>query len=398
MSRQSANLGTEDIGRRLRPFGVVVALATLALVAAACVPPQPATGPSPSDAPRAGDAAYSDHGPFGVGVTTVELSDRQMEVWYPVDPGDIGDAPGDSYRIRDFVSSYLDGLIDPAVDPVYQTDAARDVPASAEGPFPLVLFAHGFASFRQQSSFLTTHLASWGFVVISPDFLDRGLKAVLGEPPAVSRSDKSVVDEAINTTRALTTADAGLLSGVVDASRVFPVGHSAGGGTAVQMLDRSDVPSAIPLASGYFLAAASAGRLDIPLDKPVMWIGAQNDHIASIDDIRLGFQMTAGQRKLIELRDSGHLNAFSDICDIGDGGIVAIARAASLPIPEFLLQLGNDGCPVPLNRPSHEIWPEVRHFVTAELRYRSGIDAQPVGLGDQVLARFDDVATYKHNP
>ncbi|MGB3410084.1 MAG: hypothetical protein WBA45_02710 [Microthrixaceae bacterium] len=382
----------------IRPSGAIFAFAALALVTAACVPPPPATGPSPSDAPRAGVAAYSEHGPYEVGVTTVNLSDRAMEVWYPVDHVDIGDAPRDSYRIREFVGSYFDGLIDPSIDPVYQTDATRDVAASTNGPFPLVLFAHGFASFRQQSSFLTTHLASWGFVVISPDFLDRGLKAVLGEPPAVSRSDKSVVDEAIDTTRALTAADEGLLSGVIDASRVFPVGHSAGGGTALQMLERPDVPSAIPLASGYLLAAASAGRLDIPLVKPVMWIGAQNDHIASIDDIRLGFQMTAGQRKLIELRDSGHLNAFSDICDIGDGGIVALARAASLPIPEFLLQLGNDGCPVPPNRPSHEIWPEVRHFVTAELRYRSGIDPQPVGLGDQVLANFDDVAAYRHNP
>jgi hypothetical protein len=36
--------------------------------------------------------------------------------------------------------------------------------------------------------------------------------------------------------------------------------------------------------------------------------------------------------------------------------------------------------------------------VTAELRYRAGVDAEPVGLGDQVLANFDDVQRYRHNP
>ena len=40
----------------------------------------------------------------------------------------------------------------------------------------------------------------------------------------------------------------------------------------------------------------------------------------------------------------------------------------------------------------------MRHFVTAELRFRAGLDAEPVGLGDGVLAGFDDVLVYKHNP
>ena len=45
-----------------------------------------------------------------------------------------------------------------------------------------------------------------------------------------------------------------------------------------------------------------------------------------------------------------------------------------------------------------EVWPEVRHFVTAELRLRAGLDAEPVGLGDQVLTNFDDIVRYRHTP
>ena len=34
---------------------------------------------------------------------------------------------------------------------------------------PLLVFSHGNSGYRQQSTFLTTHLASWGFVVAAPD-------------------------------------------------------------------------------------------------------------------------------------------------------------------------------------------------------------------------------------
>jgi dienelactone hydrolase len=377
--------------------GALLAVVTCVLVAG-CVPPPPtpATGPSPNDAPRAGDAAYAERGPYEVGVTTVQLSDRPMEIWYPVEPGTTGDRPRDEYFIRDFVSSFFDQLIPADVDPPYVTDAVRDV-AAAPGPFPLVLFSHGFASYRTQSTFLTTHLASWGFVVISPDYLERGLRSVLGEPPPAPRGDVEVADEAIEAARALSAHPGGALEGRIDAERVFPVGHSAGGGTSIRLLfARADVTSAIPLAAGYSLQ--SLLQAGLPTGKAITWIAAPRDQIVSIEDVRRGFDYTAGERRLVEIGSSGHVNAFSDICEIGDGGVVALARATGIPIPESLLLLGDDGCPVPPYKDSPEVWPEVRHFVTAELRLRAGLDAEPVGLGDQVLASFDDVERYLHNP
>ncbi|MHB1138363.1 MAG: alpha/beta hydrolase [Microthrixaceae bacterium] len=385
--------------RRGRRTWALVLLGLTAMVAA-CVPPppEPATGPDPDEAPRAGEAAYAEHGPFEVGVTTIDLSDRRMEVWYPVDPEDIGTAPRDEYFIRDYVSTAFDQLLPPEINPPFVTDATRGVPASAGGPFPLVLFSHGFASYRTQSTALTTHLASWGFVVISPDYLERGLRSVLGEPPARRRDDVDVADEAIESIRAATADPANPLGGVVDASSVYPVGHSAGGGTTLRLLERADVPSGIPLAAGYSLAALLNQTLTLPDDKPIAWIAAPHDGIASIADVRRGFEYTPGQRKLVEIARSGHNNAFTDICEIGDGGVAALARSTGLPIPEALLALGDDGCSVPRFKDSPEVWPEVRHFVTAELRHRSGLDAEPVGLGSQVVAAFDDIARYRHNP
>src|SRR5215831_12356655 len=36
--------------------------------------------------------------------------------------------------------------------------------------YPLILMAHGFCGSRLNYEYLTTHLASWGFVVAAPDF------------------------------------------------------------------------------------------------------------------------------------------------------------------------------------------------------------------------------------
>lgn len=384
--------------RRARLLGVVLAAVATVGVVACVPPPEPATGTSPNEAPRAGEAAYAEHGPYEVGVTTIQLSDRKMEVWYPVDPDDIGDAPRDEYFIRDYVSSSINALIPADVNPPFVTDATRDVPASDGGPFPLVLFSHGFASYRVQSTFLTTHLASWGFVVISPDYLERGLRSVLGERPPFNRADTDVADEAITAARAANAAPDGLLSGVVDGDTVFPVGHSAGGGTTIRLLARPDVVSGIPLAAGINFTQIPQYAAILPANKAVTWIGARWDSIVPIGGIRDGYTYTGGPRRLIELSGSGHVNAFSDICEIGDGGAAAIAAGIGIPIPSGLLALGDDGCRVPPFKDSPDVWPEVRHFVTAELRYRSGLDPEPVGLGDQVLTHFDDVASYVHNP
>lgn len=371
------------------------------LIAAACVPPppEPATGESPNDAPRATDAAYVEPGPYAAAVSTISLGDRAMEIWYPADPADAAGQQHDAYYVRDFVPGWVNDLLDPSVNPPYVTDAVRDLPAAPDGPFPLVLFSHGFAGFRLTSTALTTHLASWGFVVIAPDYLERGLASVLGEPVPGARSDTQVADEAIEAARTANTEPGGALEGVIDTATVLPIGHSAGGGTSLRLLTRDDVPSAIPMAAGISELSLIQGNAPVlPPDKAIAWMAARGDGIASVANARTGFTYTPGERRLVELDRSGHNNAFTDLCEIGDGGIAAIARATGLPIPESLLALGDDGCRRPPNAPGPEVWDEVNHFVTAELRYRSGLDEQPVGLGDGVVTSFDDVLTYRHNP
>ncbi len=50
----------------------------------------------------------------------------------------------------------------------------------ADGRFPVALFSHGFSGFNTQSSELTSHVASWGFVVAAPEHQSRDLTSQIG--------------------------------------------------------------------------------------------------------------------------------------------------------------------------------------------------------------------------
>lgn len=388
--------------RRVHCRGLVaIAVAILVLGTTACVPDTPArvAGPDPSDAPRAGEAAYTGPGPHAVGVTTLKVGSRLAEVWYPADVDSVGGTPVDTYYIRDFIPEWLDALIPEDVDPPFVTRAHRDVPAATDdGPYPLVVFSHGFSSFRLQSSTLTTHLASWGFVVVSPEYLERGLRSVLFDGPGYSLSDTTVASNAVDAARTASEAPDGVLSGLVRPGDIYPIGHSAGGQTSLSLLHRSDVSSVIVMSSGVppipQVAADAAPRSD----KAVMYITGLHDHVVPVDWSRMMYDYSSGEKKLVEVDGTGHINGFTDLCDIGDGGIIGIAKAAQIPVPDFLLVLGADGCSSPPYAPSSVVAPQIAHFVTAELRFRSGLDREPVGLGDQVLGSLPMIARYLHAP
>lgn len=388
-------------------FAPVVLVA--ALILGACVPPaQPhppkptpyAGGVDPDLAARAGDDAYATAGPYTAGVTTVEIEPgRKAEVWYPA-AAPTGSTTPDTYYIRDFLSPLLQFLLPPDVDPPFATDAVRDLPVAAGGPFPVVLFSHGAASFRLQSTFLTTHLASWGFVVVSPDYFERGLQALLGAPPAPTRPDTQVADLAIGKVRAMSSLP-GPFEGFAETDRYFPIGHSAGGGTSLALLARPDVSFALPMAAGVNPDSGSVPAVLSDTSKSVFWMGGLQDQVAAISRVRAGFEYTAGPDSLVVIPGAGHNNAFSDICEIAreQGGIVTLAQQAGLPLPDFVITLGRDGCVTPPAFEGPEVWPITRHFVTAALRFAAGLDTEAVGLGSQVTAQFDPAPTeYLHRP
>ncbi|MBK7395589.1 MAG: hypothetical protein IPJ34_04625 [Myxococcales bacterium] len=99
-----------------------------------------------------------------------------------------------------------------AVHVIFPTD-----PVPAAG-FPAVVFAHGFQLGEKDYDDTLTHVASWGFVVVSTDYT-----------ASLVSNDHRKVKQAILDARA--AAIAGTLAGVpkVDASKIAASGHSLGG-------------------------------------------------------------------------------------------------------------------------------------------------------------------------
>ena len=142
-----------------------------------------ASGPAASggvEAAPTGPLAFTEPGPYPVGTVEVEATNGPITVWYPGDPAQAGGQPQATYDMRSFLPEADQAKLASESRGVVPMDAVTDLPAAQPTePFPLVLFSHGFCGYRQQSSFLTTAIASWGFVVAAPEHSARDLTACL---------------------------------------------------------------------------------------------------------------------------------------------------------------------------------------------------------------------------
>jgi len=381
----------------------------MALLAIGLVTPGPAgatVGLQGTDTKHAGvTAAYVEPGPFAVGVTTLDLGDRKVEVWYPANPNATKGKRPESYFLRDRLPPAIAALLPADINPPKETTAFRDVAGSKRGPFPLVTFSHGAAGYREQSTFLTTHLASWGFVVASPEFLEFGLTAALGQRPAVPRDGAEVLQSTVKVVREASASKPGVLSGLVRKGKIGAVGHSAGAYASIAFA------AANPSVATYVALAAAVGGFSSstlttgagsaptstlpaiePPDVPSMFIAGREDGIARLARIQEYYRSVPDPKRLVVITGSGHLNAFTDICTIGEGGggIVAIAQQAGFPVPATVARLGTDGCFTPA-LPSADVQPVTKHYTVAQLRFALGLDQAPVGLAPRSAKQFGTV-------
>lgn len=189
-------------------------------------------------------------GPYGVGLTemtftrTSSAADEpralQTVIWYPAD----GEAGGEPVR-----------------------DAP---PASKGGPFPVVLFSHGASGEPTHASYLTEHLASWGFVVVAPPHPGNTKQdgacdaACLGESYVNRLPDMLFT---LDQVEALHDDPAQPLSAIIDPERSAATGFSFGGMTAVRTAPEQRFDAIVALAPAEPVALLlDIGRaLDVPV-------------------------------------------------------------------------------------------------------------------------------------
>lgn len=349
----------------------------------ATAPPTPTATPDLSSAPR-----YAERGPYVVGVTTLNIGDRDIEVWYPVDPGTESGAEPASYAAFEVLPEAIQRLLPPDLNIVVAMDAYRDLPASAAGPFPILTFSHGAGGFRHAYSGFLGGIASHGVIVASLDHLEWGLLAQVGLlPPGINREPGEVVEAAVG---ALTTATADPVSplfGAVDATRIATAGHSAGGRAAFALPDRPEIKAMLGFATG----ASSSGVAGKPI---LLLAGAEDGGLGALER---AYEDLSPIKRFVAIGRAGH-NSFTDQCAIIHGGNNFLEKLveAGFPIPSNLLDLAIDGCR-PENLAPAEVWRIAQHFTVAHLRAALGLDDPPVGLGDGVAGAFAGVELrYRH--
>ena len=239
---------------------------------------------------------------------------------------------------------------------LFTTNAAEGEKIAPGGPFPVVVFSHGLAGFRVESAFLTTHLASWGFIVIAPDHPGHSLTAVLSS--TVSADATSGVNDLAASVVALGRSP---LRAGADLFNLAVIGRSTGGDTAIRW--GADEPRV----QGIVVLAGGVGAPRDPL-RPILFMAAANDQVVRAQSIQAAYRSSQSPKRLIMLNDSGHLS-FTDVCTIAadPGGLWREIMRLGAKAQDRAKVLLTDGCSAP-NAPFANAWPVVNSSVVAQLR------------------------------
>jgi dienelactone hydrolase len=251
--------------------------------------------------------------PPGLPVGTLAVgtrTDAYVDTSRPTPPN--GGAPGAPTRTMPTTIWY------PATGPATAAPAAGAPPDVAQGPFPLVVFAHGFAVVPATYAALLARWASAGYVVVAP-----AIPLLNGDAPGgASHGDYAqnnvtdldfVLGQALQ--HAATPGDP--LAGLIDPSRVAVTGHSDGEVLAYDLgfepcCHDPRVKAVIAMAGNL----GNAGVLPAATGVPILHVMEDHDQYdpypASIAFDRANLQ---APKEMLTLVSAVHLPPYSDPTD-----------------------------------------------------------------------------------
>jgi predicted dienelactone hydrolase len=212
--------------------------------------------------------------------------------------------------------------------PIIPTRTVRDAPPDrTHAPYPVILYSHGSNGMRWQSFSYTIHLASHGYVVISPDHERNLLWDILQDgwdPASVALSAPMRLEDArflldLFLERARTGGD--FFQGLLARRKIGISGHSFGAWTAIVMLCQDPrfqvgVAHAPEVGLAYPFCGCDLQSQRCPdYPAPLMIQGGTLDHTLRYRDQYCGYRAIEGAhpKYLVELVAGGHFT-FSDIC------------------------------------------------------------------------------------
>jgi len=175
-------------------------------------PLAPGAAPAPA-APRASEPA------FAVGLRVLRLVDRSRTIRLP-------DGRSEPRELSTIVRY-------PAEGAPGQSDVADAPAASAAGPFPLIVFGHGFATTPATYARLLQSWARAGYVVAAPVFPLGNAQAPGGPDEADVVNQPRDMSFVISSMLAISATPGGPLTGLIAPSRIAVAGQSDGAETAL---------------------------------------------------------------------------------------------------------------------------------------------------------------------
>ena len=287
-------------------------------------------------------------GPHPVGRRTITVVDEarkrtlNVDVWYPADVESAKAAPLTRYVF--LPTAYVDSA------------TARDTPTvSDEGPFPLVAYSHGNGGISYVASFNMEHLASYGFIVASPDHLgNTAVESVLGtsdDEPVVAMNRPPDISAVITEMLKLSADPANPFHGAVDAERIGVMGHSFGGFTSLavaggftggtgEIAADPRIKAVIGLAPyTKLLSDANLAAIKVPT---LLMVG-DKDVTTPIDNqtTRPWEKITATPIFRVDMVGAGH-QSLTDVCDYQK----SIPKLPDPPkvVVDFVNRLAEEGC------------------------------------------------------
>jgi fermentation-respiration switch protein FrsA (DUF1100 family) len=182
-------------------------------------------------------------------------------------------------------------------------------PATTDGPYPLIVFAHGYGATAETYADLLQHWASAGYVVAAPTFpLSSGTSpcgAVAGD--VVNQpQDMSLV---ITSVLKASTGTSAPLSGLVDGKHIGAAGHSNGGITTYGLVGNTKLRDDRIAAAAILAGTAQnypTGKYDFAHLPPVLFVHGTDDDLVPYAAAIKGFNAARGPKGLLSITGGDH--------------------------------------------------------------------------------------------
>jgi dienelactone hydrolase len=214
-------------------------------------------------------------------------------------------------------------------------------PDSARGPYPLIVFAHGYRATSETYARLLAHWASAGYVVAAPTFpLSSGTSpcgAVAGDVVNQPEDMSAVISAVVKESRSAS----GPLSGLVDRARIGAAGHSNGAITVYGLVANSDLRDERVTAAAILAGTAQrypTGKYELARMPPVLFVHGTDDDLVPYNAAIAGFNAARGPKGLLTLLGGGHGAPSSEVAYTATtnffDGFLAGDRAARDRLPD----------------------------------------------------------------